>query len=95
MPALQDHFDRHGADFAAKSPDDYAAKAWLFREQAVARKLPMKQDGDTVRIMDLHSLAFAAFNGDGTTKTYFRPRDASYWERQPGRLINTPPWAQK
>lgn len=95
MASLQDHFDRHGADFGATSPDDYAAQAWRFREQGVARKLPMKIDDGTVRIMDLRTRAFAAFNSNGTTKTYFRPRDASYWERQPGTPISTPPWAQK
>jgi hypothetical protein len=94
MASLQDHFDRHGADFSATSPDDYAAKAWAFRERAVQQRLPMKLDGDTVRVMDLRSREFAAFNSNGTTKTYFRPRDASYWGRQPGTLINTPPWAR-
>ena len=95
MASLQDHYDRHGADFGASSPDDYAAQAWRFREQGVARKLPMKLDEGTVRMMDLRTRAFAAFNMNGTTKTYFRPRDASYWERQPGTPITTPPWAQK
>lgn len=94
MASLQDHYVRHGADFNATSADDYAAKAWAFREQAVAQKLPMKLDGDTVRVMDLCSLAFAAFNLNGTTKTYFRPRDAGYWNRQPGTPITTPPWSR-
>ena len=94
MASLQDHFDRHGADFRATSPDDYAAKAWIFREQAVAQKLPMKLDGATVRVMNLRTLAFGAYNRDGTTKTYFRPRDASYWDRQPGEPITTPPWVR-
>jgi pyocin large subunit-like protein len=94
MASLQDHFDRHGADFKATSPDDYAAKAWIFREQAVAQKLPMKLDGATVRVMNLRTLAFGAYNRDGTTKTYFRPRDASYWDRQPGEPITTPPWVR-
>jgi pyocin large subunit-like protein len=94
MASLQDHYNRHGADFNATSPDDYAAKAWAFREQAAAQKLPMKLDGETVRVMDLRSRAFAAFNLNGTTKTYFRPRDSSYWDRQPGTPITTPPWGR-
>jgi hypothetical protein len=94
MASLQDHFDRHGADFGATTPDDYAAKAWAFREQAVAQRLPMKLDGSTVRVMNLRTLAFAAYNRDGTTKTYFRPRDASYWDRQPGTPVTTPPWVR-
>jgi pyocin large subunit-like protein len=89
---LQDHYDRHGADFSATSPDDYAAQAWRFRERVVAEKLPMKWDGDTVRMFDPKSGAFAAFNRDGTTKTYFKPGGQSYWQRQPGKPITTPPW---
>lgn len=91
--SLPDHFARHGGDFSAKSEDDYAAQAWRFRERAVAEHLPMKLDTDsTVRVFDPKTRAFASFNRDGTTKTYFRPDSASYWQRQPGRAIQTPPW---
>jgi hypothetical protein len=93
LPSLPDHFARHGGDFAAKSQDDYAAQAWRFRERAAAERLPMKLDTDgTVRLFDPKTRAFAAFNRDGTTKTYFRPDNPSYWQRQPGRAIQTPPW---
>ena len=89
-------FDRHGRDFAAKSSDDYAAQAWRFRERAVAGRLPMKLDTDgTVRVFDPKTRAFASFNRDGTTKTYFRPDNPSYWQRQPGRPIQTPPWVSQ
>ncbi len=94
--SLRDHFDRHGGDFRAKSPDDYAAQAWRFRERAVADRLPMKLDSDgTVRVFDPKTRAFAAFNRDGTTKTYFRPDNPSYWQRQPGKPIQTPPWVSQ
>ncbi len=93
ISSLPDHFARHGGDFAAKSEDDYAAQAWRFRERATADHLPMKLDTDgTVRVFDPKSRAFASFNRDGTTKTYFRPDSASYWQRQPGKPIQTPPW---
>jgi len=96
MASLQDHFDRHGRDFGAKSPDDYAAQAWRFRQRAVAEKLPMKLDTDgTVRVFDPKTRAFASFNRNGTTKTYFRPDNPSYWQRQPGRPIQTPPWVSQ
>lgn len=88
LPALQDHFDRHGGDFGATSPDDYAAKAWLFRERARASSLPMKLDTDgTTRMWDGKTGSFAAYNRNGTTKTYFKPGNPSYWQRQPGRSI--------
>lgn len=96
ISSLQDHYDRHGADFYAKSPDDYAEKAWRFREQAVEQKFPMKLDADgTVRIFNPKTLAFASFNKDGTTKTYFRPNSPSYWQRQPGTPIAIPPWQKR
>lgn len=96
LPSLPDHFARHGADFAAKSQEDYAAQAWRFRERAAAERLPMKLDADgTVRVFDPKTRAFAAFNRDGTTKTYFRPDNPSYWQRQPGRTIQTPPWVSQ
>ena len=91
--SLPDHFARHGGDFAAKSADDYAAQAWRFRERALSERLPMKLDTDgTVRVFDAKTRAFGSFNRDGTTKTYFRPDNPSYWQRQPGRPIQTPPW---
>jgi Purple acid Phosphatase, N-terminal domain len=96
ISSLQDHFNRHGGDFAAKSPDDYAAQAWRFRERAVAERLPMKLDTDgTVRVFDPKSRAFASFNRNGTAKTYFRPDSSSYWQRQPGTPIQTPPWVSQ
>lgn len=89
METLQDHFDRHGADFRATSPDDYAAKAWQFLQRARAGQLLLKWDAeeDSLRVFDPASGAFAAYNRDGTTKTFFRPNSASYWNRQPGRSI--------
>ena len=86
--SLPDHFERHGPDFDAKSAEDYAAKAWLFRELARARGLPMKLDTDgTVQIWDGVTRSFAAYNRDGTAKTFFKPGSPGYWQRQPGRLI--------
>lgn len=89
IDSLQDHYDRHGADFQSKSPDDYAAQAWFFLQRAKAGGLPMKWDDSdqSLRVYDPKTRAFAAYNRDGTTKTYFRPNSPSYWDRQPGRLI--------
>ncbi|GEP40824.1 fibronectin type III domain-containing protein [Brevifollis gellanilyticus] len=89
IDSLQDHFDRHGADFQSKSPDDYAAQAWLFLQRAKAGGLPMKWDDSdqSLRVYDPKTRAFAAYNRDGTTKTYFRPNSPTYWDRQPGKLI--------
>lgn len=89
ISSLQDHYDRHGADFQSKSPDDYAAQAWQFLQRAKAGSLSMKWDDSdrTLRVFDPKTRAFAAYNRDGTTKTYFRPNSTSYWDRQPGRMV--------
>ena len=86
--SLPDHFARHGADFAAKDADDYARMAWEFRERAKAERLPAKVDETGVqRVFDPKTGAFAAYNRDGTTKTFFKPGSPGYFERQPGRVV--------
>ena len=89
ISSLQDHFDRHGRDFSSKSPDDYAAQAWLFLQRARAEGLPMKLDATdgTLRVFDPKTRAFAAYNESGRTKTFFKPESATYWQRQPGRPV--------
>lgn len=88
MPALADHFARHGADFQARDADDYARQAWALRQRALAGGLPMKLDDDgTLRVFDPATGAFAAYNRDGTTKTYFKPGSRDYFTRQSGRPV--------
>lgn len=91
VATLQDHFDRHGGDFGSKSPADYAAQAWLFMQRARTENLPMKLDDTdgTLRIFDPKTGAFAAYNGAGRTKTYFKPGSPGYWQRQPGRPLKS------
>ncbi|MCW0219712.1 MAG: hypothetical protein OJI67_15415 [Prosthecobacter sp.] len=91
METLRDHFDRHGADFQCRDSDDYAAQAWFLLQRGKAGQLPMKWDDTdgTLRVFDPQTRAFAAYNRDGTTKTFFRPNNASYWQRQPGRPIKS------
>ena len=86
--SLADHFARHGADFHAKNADDYARMAWEFGQRAKQGVLLVKVDEDgTRRVFDPKSGAFAAFNPNGTTKTYFKPNSRDYFARQPGRLV--------
>ncbi len=94
--SLQDHFNRHGADFAAKNADDYAAKAWLFLQRAMDEGLAAKLDESdgTIRVWEGKTRTFAAYNRDFTTKTYFKPNSGDYFTRQPGkpvRLRHAPP----
>jgi pyocin large subunit-like protein len=76
-------------DFNSKNPDHYAAQAWEFLQRAKKNLLLMKwSDSDqTLRVFDPKTRAFAAYNRNGTTKTYFRPQSSTYWDRQPGHLI--------
>jgi hypothetical protein len=89
LASLQDHFDRHGADFNAKNPEDYARLAWEFLQRAKSTGLPAKLEDDGVlRVFDPKTRAFAAYNRDGTTKTFFKVTSRDYFERQPGRYID-------
>jgi pyocin large subunit-like protein len=73
MASLPDHFARHGADFKAKDADDYARLAWEFLQRARSEGLPMKVDEEGVlRVFDPTTGAFAAYNRDGKTKTFFK-----------------------
>ncbi len=87
--SLQDHFERHGQDFGAKNPDAYARLSWEFLQRAFDEGLPAKVDDSdgTLRVWDPKTRAFGAYNRDGTTKTYFKPGSADYFERQPGRPV--------
>ena len=84
--SLPDHFARHGADFHAKDADEYARMAWEFGQRAKQDGMLVKVDDDgTRRVFDPQSGAFAAYNRDGTTKTFFKPKSRDYFARLPGR----------
>jgi len=90
---LPDHFARHGGDFHAKDADDYARMSWEFLQRAKADGLPAKVDEEEVlRVFDPRTGTFAAYNRDGTTKTFFKPGGHDYFERQPGRDVNLKTW---
>ncbi len=88
LPSLADHFERHGRDFNAKDADDYARMAWEFQQRAKVEGLPTKVDAEgVIRIYDPKSGAFAAYNRNRTTKTFFKPNSRDYFDRQPGELV--------
>ncbi len=87
--SLPDHFERHGGDFHAKDADDYARLSWDFLQRAKAEGLPAKEDdAGVLRVFDPKSGAFASYNRDGTTKTFFKPGGRDYFDRQPGSAVN-------
>ena len=81
---LKDHYRRHGADFEAKSAREYAQKASDFFVKAQKEKFPTKIAPDgTIRVYDRKTNTFGAYNSEGTTKTFFKPKNGqSYWNRQ-------------
>jgi hypothetical protein len=89
LQSLVDHYERHGPDFKSTSPDDYAARAWTFLQQAKANAWPMKLDDSdgTLRVWNGQTGSFAAYDRNGKTKTYFKPGSPTYWQRQPGSPI--------
>lgn len=86
---LARHFRDHGADFGAKSADDYARQASDFFRRSQADRLPTKVDADgVIRVYDPRTNTFGSFNPDGTTRTFFKPTSPTYFDRQPGSA----PW---
>ena len=85
---LQDHFDRHGADFGATSPADYAAQAHAFYLASKTDKniqVKVDQTG-VIRIYDARTNSFGSYNANGTTKTFFKPAGGqAYFDNQPGK----------
>jgi hypothetical protein len=90
---LQDHFDRHGGDFGARTPEEYAdqAQELLLRaaEGEAGLKMKIAPDG-VIRVLDTETGDFGAYNMNGTTRTMFRISRLFeiYYGRQPGRS----PW---
>lgn len=87
LKTLGDHFARHGADFGAKSADDYASMASKFFQRGGAQQIPTKIAPDgTIRMFDPATNTFGSFAPNGMTKTFFKPTSPTYWSRQPGVL---------
>lgn len=80
------HFRDHGADLGARNADEYAGMASDFLQRSQREGLPTKVDADgVIRTYDRSTNTFGAYNADGTTRTFFKPRDGErYWARQPG-----------
>jgi len=89
LDTLEDHYERHGADFRSVSKDHYATQAWLFLQRARQNAMPMKWDDadNTLRVWESKTRTFAAYDSRGKTRTFFKPSNPDYWNRQPGRSV--------
>lgn len=82
---LVEHFEKHGAEFGARSAADYLAQAQALRDAPVSDDvLEATRSADGVISRYRRSTgAFLAFDADGTIRTFFKPNDGErYFRRQ-------------
>ncbi len=85
---LDEHYDKHGAEFGRITKQDYLHQAQLLRDAQVGGPVleTVRSDGVTTRF-DRQTGAFIAFNADGTIRTFFKPNDGErYYRRQAERV---------
>lgn len=85
---LEEHFAKHGGEFAAATANDYLAMAQRVRAlppSATVLELTRPTDG-VISKFDRESGAFLAFDADSTIRTFFKPNDGeAYFKRQARR----------
>jgi len=85
---LDEHYDKHGAEFGRITKQDYLRQAQLLRDAEVGGPVlqTVRADGVTTRF-DRQTGAFVAFNRNGTIRTFFKPNDGErYYRRQAERV---------
>ncbi|MGE5500448.1 MAG: hypothetical protein ACM3W4_00815 [Ignavibacteriales bacterium] len=81
------HFDRDGAAFGAKSPEDFARKAYAFIEHPPRGAETLTRTNGDKLIYDPASNVFAVATKDGQPRTMFKPDDGpAYWAKQKDRV---------
>jgi pyocin large subunit-like protein len=81
---LQEHYEKHGAEFGSITIDEYLRQAQTMRDRTPGGSLLefTRTDGVITRY-DRDTGAFIAFDSDGTIRTYFKPNAGErYFERQ-------------
>jgi hypothetical protein len=84
---LDEHFEKHGAEFGRITKQDYLRQAQLLRDARVGDPVleAVRRDGVVSRF-DRQTGAFMAFNPNGVIRTFFKPNDGErYWRRQAER----------
>lgn len=73
---LERHVRSHGKDFGITSEAEYAKRAQQFYRRAQQGKLPAVRGHDGVlRVYDTKTNTFGSYNPDGSTRTFYKPRD--------------------
>lgn len=79
---LQEHFERHGAEFGYSSADEYLAGANRVIASSEALHKLEAEDGDDVYYLEATN-EFVIVSTDGYLRTYFKPEDGkAYYDRQ-------------
>lgn len=79
-------YERNGADFGARSPEDFLAKVRAFTENPPSGVDTVRRpNGDTL-YYQASTNTFAVVARDGTPRTMFKPDDGpAYWAEQKAR----------
>ncbi|RYG14241.1 MAG: S-type pyocin family protein, partial [Caulobacteraceae bacterium] len=79
-------YERNGAAFGARSPEDYLSRIKTFTENTPAGvEKVSRPNGDTL-FYQASTNTFAVMSRDGTPRTMFKPDDGpNYWAQQKER----------
>lgn len=79
-------FERNGADFGARTADDYLARVEAFTKRPPADTDRIQRPNGDLLLYQASTNTFAVVARNGTPKTMFKPRDgAAYWAEQKAR----------
>lgn len=84
---LDEHYDKHGAEFGRVTKQDYLRLAQALRDAPAGGAIleTIRRDGVRTRF-DRQTGAFLAVNPNGVIRTFFRPNDGErYYRRQAER----------
>jgi hypothetical protein len=84
---LDEHYEKHGAEFGRMTKQDYLHQAQLLRDAKPGDPVleAVRSDGVVTRF-DRQTGAFIAFNPNGTIRTFFKPNAGErYFRRQAER----------
>jgi pyocin large subunit-like protein len=80
------HFKRDGADFGARTVDDYVHKAKTFVGRPPKGTLTLERSNGDTLFYDPKANTFAVASKDGAPRTMFKPKEGmAYWDEQKAR----------
>jgi len=80
---VQRLFERNGADFGARTPEEYVQKIAAFTERTPAGVEKVERPNGDVLLYQASTNTFAVVSREGVAKTMFKPREGqSYWAEQ-------------